>query len=92
MTTELIESTYTQLAVELTTQTTLLSILSTTLDQIKSEPESGFRDHLITVLDEQLEKAQTLVSEWSKMLTRKISEPTEDQLGLKALQETAEAV
>ena len=80
--TELMESSYTALATELTTQTTLLSILANTLEQVTAEPESGFRNHLVGVLTEQLERSQALVSDWSAMLTRKLSEPTERQLGL----------
>ena len=80
--TELMESSYTALATELTTQTTLLSILANTLEQVTAEPESGFRNHLIEVLTEQLERSQAMVSDWSAMLTRKISEPVEDQLNL----------
>ena len=80
--TELMESSYTALATELTTQTTLLSILANTLEQVTAEPESGFRNHLVGVLTEQLERSQALVSDWSAMLTRKINEPVEDQLNL----------
>ena len=90
MTTELIESSYTTLATELTTQTTLLSILANTLEQVTAEPESGFRDHLVKVLSEQLERSQALVSDWSAMLTRKIAEPIEEKLGFRPRQETAE--
>ena len=77
----LIESTYTELATQLTTLTTIFSTLNTARETIALEPETPFQQDVLKTLDYRMEKARKSIEQFSDLLTQKLSEPIEKQLG-----------
>ena len=86
---KLIESTYEQLALQLTTLTTIFSTLENARETISLEPQAPFQQDVLTTLQSQIDKTSLVIKEFSNLLTQKINEPVEDQLGLKSWREVA---